>query len=104
MTSINEILAERGKNYGKFPEHAKISQALKTVLHSAPKWNELNATKKEALEMVMHKVARVLNGDSDYLDNYNDMIGYTQLMINEIEDKKSIKNGINAQTGKGLYL
>ncbi len=32
MTDINEILVERGARYGKFKDHALISQSLKEAM------------------------------------------------------------------------
>ena len=33
----------------------------------------------EALEMIAHKIARILSGDADYADNWVDIAGYAQL-------------------------
>ena len=82
---VGDILAEREKRYGSFEGHAAISQGLKDVLHSAPKWCLLSPAQKESLEMIAHKMARMLNGDPTYLDNAVDIVGYAQLMLTEME-------------------
>lgn len=83
--NIDKTLEERGKKYGDFKDHAKIAQGLKAVMYECPNWGELSSDKKECLEMVAHKIARILNGDPEYLDNWHDIIGYTRLVEVNIE-------------------
>ena len=80
MTVIDDTLQERGSRYGEFHEHARITQNIKRAMHDSPNWDELPDDMKEALEMVAHKVGRVLNGDPDYADSWHDIIGYTRLI------------------------
>lgn len=79
---VAKTLEERGKRYGEFPEHAAISQKLKAVVneHGA----KLDSTHREALDMIMHKVARILNGDPDYADSWHDIAGYAVLVEQKI--------------------
>ena len=84
MSEINKILEERGARYGSFCIHATITQSLKSVMAGSAKWNGLSDDKKEALEMIQHKIGRILNGDPDYLDSWIDIVGYAQLVINDI--------------------
>ena len=84
-TNVNEMLAGREARYGSFEGHAKISQALKAAMHQAPRWASLADDQKEALEMTQHKIARILNGDPDYLDNWIDIAGYATLVANRLE-------------------
>jgi hypothetical protein len=89
MTTIQDTLTERGKRYGEFKEHAEISQNLKRTMWATPRWVDLPDDIKEALEMIQHKIARVLNGDPEYDDNYRDVAGYSQLVLDRIlKDKK----------------
>jgi len=39
------------------------------------------------LQMVQHKIARVLNGDPTYADNFVDIAGYAKLVADELEKK-----------------
>ena len=80
MSGIDDVLAERGSRYGEFDEHAKITQRLKRAMSDTRKWNTLADDQKEALEMVAHKIGRILNGDPDYADSWTDIIGYTRLV------------------------
>ena len=90
---INNILAERGSRYGEFEQHARITQAMKDAMRveSLGKYNELPDYMKETLEMVCHKIGRIINGDPYYDDSWIDIIGYTQLVIDQI---KKDANGV----------
>lgn len=78
---IEAILQERGSRYGPFRNHAKITQKLKDVMREEIGWQRLSYPQKEALEMVAHKIGRMLNGDPSYEDSVVDIIGYTDLML-----------------------
>ena len=84
MSGIHDTLAERGTRYGTFAGHAKIAQAIKEAMSNSPNWLRLADDQREALEMVAHKVARILNGDPDYHDSWHDIIGYAQLVADRI--------------------
>jgi hypothetical protein len=85
MTDINKTLDERGERYGVFSLHAIIAQDLKAVMMRQPGWQRLASDQCEALEMVQHKVARILNGDPDYADNWVDIAGYSTLVARRLE-------------------
>jgi hypothetical protein len=91
MSTIDNTLEERGTRYGAFVGHAQITQDLKAVMHASPKWAELTADQKEALEMVQHKIGRVLNGDVNYIDSWTDIIGYTRLVEKRLLDDEAAK-------------
>lgn len=78
--TVNKILEEREKRYGSFQGHALIAQKLKKTMLKSSKWSQLSSDKKEALEMIQHKVARILNGDPEYDDNWRDIAGYATLV------------------------
>jgi hypothetical protein len=85
MQTIAEILDERGKRYGDFSDHAVICQGIKQVMWTNGGWTKLDVVKRQALEVIADKIARVLNGDPEYLDNWQDIIGYTQLVIDRLK-------------------
>lgn len=83
--TIQKTLKERGSRYGEFADNAEISQMLKQTMRSAKNWEMLTYAQQEALEMVQHKISRMLNGDPEYLDNVVDILGYTELMFNDMK-------------------
>jgi len=80
---IENTLEERGEMYGEFRTHSVISQTLKESIWCDDKG--LSAYQKEALEMIAHKIARILNGDPNYIDSWRDISGYAELVIQELE-------------------
>jgi hypothetical protein len=78
--TIEATLAERGKRYGKFADHAAIAQNMQDVMRNTSGWAKLAADQKQALTVIADKVARMLNGDPAYLDNWHDIIGYARLV------------------------
>lgn len=77
---IDATLQERGTRYGDFFMHACITQQLKDVMQETPQWGNLTHDKREALEMIAHKIGRILNGDPNYKDSWTDIVGYARLV------------------------
>jgi hypothetical protein len=93
-TNINEMLDGRANRYGTFEGHARISQALKRAMQDSPNWQCLTDVQKEGLEMVQHKIARMLNGDPLYLDNIIDIVGYSTLVKDVMETNHGIQGKV----------
>lgn len=79
MEDVVSTLTERGKRYGAFTGHADIAQDLKRAMKRG-NWTSLRSSQREALEMIQHKIARILNGDPDYADSWHDIAGYATLV------------------------
>lgn len=84
---IAQTLEERGARYGVFAEHARITQSIKRAMIDSPNWSKLTDDKKEALEMLAHKIGRILNGDPEYKDSWHDICGYTKLVENTLAEQ-----------------
>ena len=86
---VDAILDERGSRYGPFNTHAEITQRLKRVaekfLHNTGK--ELDFDQQEALDMIFHKIGRIINGDPDWVDHWMDVAGYAKLVADRLEGK-----------------
>jgi len=81
---IRETLNARQKTHGTFAQHSDVAQRLKAVMQTAPNAGQLSNVQREALEMIQHKIARMLCGDTMYLDNVRDILGYAQLMLDDM--------------------
>lgn len=86
---IDAVLDERGKRYGNFLDHARISQRLKNVAHQFASENgkRFDVDQAEALDMIFHKIGRILNGDPNYADSWIDIAGYAKLVADRLEGK-----------------
>lgn len=81
---VSKLLEERGSRYGDFTAHAEITQALKQTMYAVEQYQDLPPYMQEALEMVAHKIGRILNGDPYYLDSWDDIQGYIKLVTDEL--------------------
>jgi transposase len=88
-TSIGTVLDERGARYGKFEDHARITQELKGVMGEflLDQRKRLDDDQIEALDMIFHKIGRILNGDPNYADSWIDIAGYAKLVADRLEGK-----------------
>jgi hypothetical protein len=90
MSDITTTLQERGRRYGKFTGHAQITQELKHVIFNAAETRqlELEADQQEALDMIFHKIGRIINGDPNYADSWHDIAGYAQLVADRLNGEE----------------
>ena len=93
-TSIEKVLAERGSRYGEFVDHAFITQSIKRAMENSSNWKRLSDDMKEALEMIAHKIGRILNGDPSYIDSWTDIVGYAKLVETDLIKKEAKNNEI----------
>ena len=83
--SIEATLTERGKRYGAFKDHANLTQQLKATIFGFNPKLRLENDQKEALEMIAHKIGRIVNGDPNYADSWVDIAGYSKLVADRLE-------------------
>jgi hypothetical protein len=86
---IDDTLAERGARYGSFEGHAQITQSIKAAMFDSDNWDALDDDIKECLEMVAHKIGRIINGDPQYIDSWTDIIGYARLVEKRLIDEQT---------------
>lgn len=82
----DNLLEDKKIRYGNYSDIAFDTQAFKDVLRRSSNWEGLPVYTQEALEMIMHKVARILNGDPYFVDNYRDIAGYAKLVQDILEE------------------
>lgn len=82
--ATEQLITERGSRYGKFKDGAEIMQELKDVMREVDGWHNLTPSQREALDMIQHKIGRILNGDPTYDDSWKDIAGYATLIVNEL--------------------
>ena len=86
MSDVDKILEEREKTHGDFSYQAVTSQALKEFIRTSRK--SLTNVQQEALEMIMHKIARILEGNPGVQDHWDDIAGYATLASREIAQRE----------------
>ena len=78
--SINKTLEQRGSRYGKFKDVAATTYALQEILREASNHGHMTDAQVIALDMICNKMARIVNGDPSYSDNWHDISGYATLV------------------------
>lgn len=77
------ILADRAKTHGDYSVHAGCTQQLKAV---AQEWlpegekDKLSMCQQESLDMIFHKIGRIIAGDPSVEDHWRDIAGYATLV------------------------
>jgi len=86
---VNSILDVRANNYGKFKDGAELMQSLKRKLaeHAAKHDKTFADDQWEALEMIVHKMGRIVNGNPDVVDHWVDIAGYATLIADRLQGK-----------------
>ena len=85
--SVDKTLNARAEMYGKFKDGAALMQSIKrTLADHAAKHNKTFADDQwEALEMIVHKIGRIVNGDPNVTDHWVDIAGYATLIAERLE-------------------
>jgi hypothetical protein len=89
--SVADVLDVRAKTHGDFTDNALVMQALKRAARLGVNWHNgddrvnervsglLSDIQKEALEMILHKIGRIVTGDPNEPDHWLDIEGYARL-------------------------
>ncbi len=76
---VDATLSQRQTQYGCYEDVAHVTQQILSALRIG-NYDELPAPMKESLHMIASKMARIVNGDPEYLDNWHDIGGYAKLI------------------------
>lgn len=77
---IQDTLADREATYGDYNQVANLTRGLLANMEYSKNWGELYPFQKEALHMIASKIARILEGDPEYVDSWHDISGYATLV------------------------
>jgi hypothetical protein len=86
---VDETLDARALDYGKFIEGAEVMQMLKRVVLNALNNRDkvLAHDQAESLDMIIHKIGRIINGNPDVVDHWLDIAGYAQLVADRLNGR-----------------
>jgi len=86
---VDETLDARAVDYGKFIEGAEVMQMLKRVVQAALNNRDktLAHDQAEAMDMIIHKIGRIVNGNPDVVDHWLDIAGYAKLVADRLEGR-----------------
>jgi hypothetical protein len=86
---VDSTLDARAVEYGKFIEGAEVMQMLKRVVLNALNNRDktLAHDQAEAMDMIIHKIGRIVNGNPDVVDHWLDIAGYAKLVADRLEGR-----------------
>lgn len=84
--TLDALLEARGRTHGDYAVHALITQDLKRVIthHVGHLDRRLDDDMQETLDMIAHKIGRIIAGDPTVVDHWSDIAGYAQLVANRL--------------------
>lgn len=103
MKDLDSILDERSKTHGNFFDNSAYCQYLKEVFsnYDIVRGN-FEAYQLEAIDMIFHKIARILSGNPDEIDHWQDIAGYALLVVKELQKGES-KDGLQEKEKEVNY-
>lgn len=96
MTDVNTTLNSRASTHGDFQDNGRIMQRLKHVMRTdGVNWRAgiLEEFQCEALDMIQHKIGRILSGNPNEPDHWHDIAGYATLVENILRTGNSHVKG-----------
>jgi hypothetical protein len=84
---VDETLDSRAMDYGKFKDGAALMQGMKRLIadHARAHNRTFADDQWEALEMIVHKIGRIVNGNPDKVDSWVDIAGYATLVADRLQ-------------------
>lgn len=80
VTNSPEALTnERKSTHGDWNLQAEMANRLKEQLRRSPGWESMVPMQKEALDMIATKMSRIVCGNSQHDDHWDDIQGYAHL-------------------------
>jgi len=90
-----QLTAERRKTHGSFADHSRYTMRIKEVLNKAEEERfkrgqpPLTDQQREALDMIAHKIGRILAGQSSLQDHWDDIAGYAHIANKDFGDNNA---------------
>ncbi len=93
MSDTDDLLDEREETHGDYENTARIIQRFKRVLYTellereVRGQDDLSYVAAESIEMILHKIGRVISGKWDHPDHWEDISGYADLVSRWIAEE-----------------
>lgn len=87
---VQNVVRNRDASYGGFGGIAKTCQDFKEIARNCPSWNSLTPCEKEGIDMIFHKITRILYSPQKIRDSWVDIGGYCRATLAAL-DKDGVK-------------
>jgi hypothetical protein len=78
------VIANRQGTHGVFKNNSVYMQNAKDLMRAQPNWSRMDEYQREALDMLQHKIGRILHGDPNFTDHWIDCSGYCDRVVKTI--------------------
>lgn len=105
VDSTDDILKKRPATHGEYTENSRATWAIMRAMQAERGWPTLNDMARHSLYMIAHKMARIVTGNPDTEDHWDDIAGYAKLVADRIRnpvEAYDTENDIYAIIGLGL--
>lgn len=85
---LDKILKSREVTHGDFEMKAMFIQEIMESITELYSWKDMSADKKEAIHMILVKLSRIIYGNYNHVDHWDDIAGYALLVADRIKDSK----------------
>lgn len=104
MNETEKLLAERATTHGEYTEHARLTQSIMEICRSSRNWQrkKLSNMQRESLHMIAHKIGRILEGDPNHADHWDDIAGYARLVSQRLAPEPQPKSTMRTITWSEL--
>ena len=72
-------LKDRQTTHGDWGEGCEVEDKLVSILEGTVTWQHLSNHHRCALRMIVHKIRRIMVGDPDFVDHWDDIGGYAKI-------------------------
>lgn len=94
------LLNAREKTHGDYRVGACYIQQTKQLWHDCTNWPLLSYAQQETLDMIATKAGRILSGDRNALDHWEDIAGYAGLVAAQLKAMPAVHSEDEIPKGK----
>jgi hypothetical protein len=94
-----DILNKREQTHGDFAKVARVALKLKDTFRGG---GHMSVVQIEALDLIATKLARIVCGNPNVLDHWEDIAGYAILVVRDLRRQGVAKMSSNDELGKQL--
>lgn len=77
--TTTELLSQRQDTHGDYRNVSSIAQTFRELMRETNGWSKMNDEQREALDSMASKFGRIVSGDPNFRDHWDDIAGYATL-------------------------
>jgi hypothetical protein len=83
-----KLVATRPTTHGDFTDVADFQQQVIELAMTKPSWKNLSRVQRSCLGEIAHKMGRIVSGNPDFPDHWDDISGYGHLASDRIKKRR----------------